>query len=53
MLEYLEPSDYLVDAMRGRYKTWTRIRVDLVKVPKELRPPDEPLDPDEDINDWS
>jgi bifunctional non-homologous end joining protein LigD len=53
VLEYLEPADYLVDAMRGRYKTWTRIRVDLVKVPKELRPPEEPLDPDEDVNDWS
>ena len=53
VLPYLEPADFLVDAMRGRYKTWTRIRIDLVKVPKELRPPEEPLDPNEDVNDWS
>jgi DNA ligase D-like protein (predicted polymerase) len=53
VVAHLQPSDILVDAMRGRYKTWTRIRVDLVKVPKELRPPEEPPDPNEDINDWS
>ena len=37
----------LVDAMRGRYTTWTRIRVNLQHVPEELRPAQEPLDPDE------
>lgn len=50
---HLEPSDVLVDAMRGRFKTWTRIRINLQHVPADLRPGQEPLDPDEDINDWS
>jgi DNA ligase D-like protein (predicted polymerase) len=44
---HLEPADVLVDAMRGRYSTWTRIRVNLRHVPESLRPPQEPLDPDE------
>jgi hypothetical protein len=43
----LEPADVLVDAMRGRSSTWTRIRVNLQHVPAELRPEQEPLDPDE------
>jgi len=50
---HLEPADILVDAMRGRFQTWTRIRVNLQHVPTELRPPQEPLDPDENIDDWS
>ena len=50
---HLQPADVLVDAMRGRFRTWTRVRVNLQHVPVELRPPQEPLDPDEDINDWS
>jgi len=50
---HLQPADVLVDAMRGRFQTWTRIRVNLQHVPDELRPQQEPLDPDEDINDWS
>jgi DNA ligase D-like protein (predicted polymerase) len=45
---HLEPADVLVDAMRGRYTTWTRIRVNLEHVPPELRPPQEDLDPDYD-----
>ena len=45
----LEPADVLVDSMRGRYTTWTRIRVNLKNVPDKLRPPQEPLDPDEKI----
>ncbi|HET7364779.1 MAG TPA: non-homologous end-joining DNA ligase [Burkholderiales bacterium] len=45
--EHLEPADVLVDSMRGRYTTWTRIRVNLQHVPEKLRPPQEPLDPDE------
>ena len=45
--EHLEPADVLVDAMRGRYTTWTRIRVNLQHVPEQLRPVQEPLDPDE------
>jgi hypothetical protein len=49
----LEEADVLVDAMRGRFTTWTRIRVNLQHVPVELRPAQEPLDPDETPNDWS
>jgi DNA ligase D-like protein (predicted polymerase) len=45
---HLEPADVLVDAMRGRSTTWTRIRVNLEHVPSELRPAQEPLDPDYD-----
>ncbi|HEY0808723.1 MAG TPA: non-homologous end-joining DNA ligase [Longimicrobiales bacterium] len=44
---HLEPADVLVDSMRGRSSTWTRIRVNLQHVPVELRPDQEPLDPDE------
>jgi bifunctional non-homologous end joining protein LigD len=49
---HLEPADVLVDAMRGRYSTWTRIRVNLQHVPEKLRPAQEPLDPDEKMR-WS
>src|SRR5688572_12788381 len=45
--KHLEPADVLVDAMRGRYTTWTRIRVNLEHVPEAIRPAQEPLDPDE------
>src|ERR1043166_5628200 len=45
--KYLEPADVLVDAMRGRSSTWTRIRVNLQHVPPKLRPRQERLDPDE------
>jgi bifunctional non-homologous end joining protein LigD len=45
---HLTPADVLVDAMRGRYHTWTRIRVNLQHVPVDVRPPQEALDPDED-----
>jgi DNA ligase D-like protein (predicted polymerase) len=44
----LEEADVLVDSMRGRSSTWTRVRVNLEHVPEELRPPQEPLDPDYD-----
>ena len=50
--EHLEPADVLVDAMRGRYSTWTRIRVNLQHVPAALQPPQEALDPDEDASGW-
>jgi DNA ligase D-like protein (predicted polymerase) len=43
---HLQPADVLVDAMRGRWSTWTRIRVNLRNVPEDLRPAQEPLDPD-------
>jgi DNA ligase D-like protein (predicted polymerase) len=44
---HLQPADVLVDSMRGRFTTWTRIRVNLQNVPAELRPAQEALDPDE------
>ena len=44
---YLAPDDVLVDAMRGRSSTWTRIRLNLRHIPIELRPEQEPCDPDE------
>jgi DNA ligase D-like protein (predicted polymerase) len=44
---HLAPADVLVDAMRGRYHTWTRIRVNLQHVPETLRPSQEPLDHDD------
>jgi bifunctional non-homologous end joining protein LigD len=50
---HLEPADVLVDRMRGRFQTWTRIRVNLQHVPESLRPSQEPLDPDEPPDDWS
>jgi bifunctional non-homologous end joining protein LigD len=48
--QHLEPADILVDSMRGRFRTWTRIRVNLRHVPAELRPAQAPLDPDEDVS---
>jgi bifunctional non-homologous end joining protein LigD len=50
---HLQPADVLVDAMRGRFKTWTRVRINLQHVPEALRPAQEPLDPDETPNDWA
>ncbi len=50
---YLELADVLVDRMRGRSTTWTRIRVNLQHVPAKLRPRQEPLDPDEKTLDRS
>ncbi|HVH08642.1 MAG TPA: non-homologous end-joining DNA ligase [Gemmatimonadales bacterium] len=44
---HLEPADVLVDRMRGRSTTWTRIRINLEHVPAKLRPRQERLDPDE------
>ena len=35
---HLQPADVLVDAMRGRHATWTRIRINLQHVPEQLRP---------------
>jgi bifunctional non-homologous end joining protein LigD len=45
---YLAPADVLVDSMRGRSTTWTRIRVNLRNVPEKKRPPQEPLEVDYD-----
>jgi bifunctional non-homologous end joining protein LigD len=49
----LEPADVLVDVMRGRYSTWTRVRVNLQHVPEGERPAQEALDPDERIDSSS
>jgi DNA ligase D-like protein (predicted polymerase) len=46
--EALEPADVLVDAMRGRSTTWTRVRVNLIHVPEADRPAQEPLEVDYD-----
>jgi bifunctional non-homologous end joining protein LigD len=45
---YLEPSDVLVDSMRGRSSTWTRIRLNLRNVPAGERPAQEALEVDYD-----
>ena len=44
----LEPADILVDSMRGRSSTWTRIRLNLRHIPAADRPPQEPLEIDYD-----
>jgi bifunctional non-homologous end joining protein LigD len=44
----LAVDDVLVDPMRGRYTTWTRVRVHLRHVPEDERPAEEPPDPDYD-----
>ncbi|HEY7659895.1 MAG TPA: non-homologous end-joining DNA ligase [Actinomycetota bacterium] len=49
--ERLQPADVMVDAMRGRFTTWTRIRVNLRNVPPDERPPQEALEVDYDP--WS
>jgi len=45
---HLAPSDILVDSMRGRNTTWTRIRINLRNVPEPERPPQEALEVDYD-----
>jgi DNA ligase D-like protein (predicted polymerase) len=50
---HLAVDDVLVDSMRGRSSTWTRIRVNLRHVPEALRPAQETPDPDEDpTREW-
>ena len=44
----LAPEHVLVDSMRGRSSTWTRIRINLQHVPEELKPAQETPDPDDD-----
>jgi hypothetical protein len=49
----LAVDDVLVDSMRGRSSTWTRIRVNLRHVPEDLRPAQETPDPDDDpTREW-
>jgi len=50
---HLAVDDVLVDGMRGRSSTWTRIRVNLRNVPETLRPAQETPDPDDDpTREW-
>src|SRR2546428_4418575 len=44
----LQVDDILVDSMRGRSSTWTRVRINLRHVPEDKRPTEEPPDPDYD-----
>jgi len=49
----LAADDVLVDSMRGRSSSWTRIRINLRHVPEELRPLNETPDPDDDpTREW-
>jgi DNA ligase D-like protein (predicted polymerase) len=49
----LAPEDVLIDSMRGRSSTWTRIRINLQHVPDNLRPRQEKPDPDDDpTREW-
>jgi len=49
----LAVDDVLVDSMRGRSSTWTRIRVNLRNVPEKIRPAQETPDPDDDpTREW-
>jgi bifunctional non-homologous end joining protein LigD len=53
IVKFLAIDDILVDSMRGRYSTWTRIRINLRHVPETLRPPQETPDPDDDpTREW-
>src|SRR5215510_6951836 len=45
---HLAVDDVLIDSMRGRSSTWTRIRVNLRNVPEDIRPSQETPDPDDD-----
>jgi len=49
----LAVDDVLVDTMRGRSSTWTRIRINLRNVPEKIRPEQETPDPDDDpTREW-
>ncbi len=51
--DFLAKDDVLVDSMRGRSSTWTRIRVNLRNIPMDLRPVQETPDPDDDpTREW-
>jgi hypothetical protein len=47
----LDPENFLVDSMRGRSYAWTRVRIDLKKIPPAERPAQEPLEVD--VDPWS
>ena len=44
----LAVEDVLIDSMRGRSSTWTRVRINLRHVPEAERPAPEPPEPDDD-----
>jgi hypothetical protein len=49
----LAADDVLVDSMRGRSSTWTRIRINLRHIPEAERPSQETPDPDDDpTREW-
>lgn len=49
----LATEDVLVDSMRGRSSTWTRIRINLRNVPEAMRPQQGTPDPDDDpTREW-
>jgi bifunctional non-homologous end joining protein LigD len=49
----LAVDDVMVDSMRGRSSTWTRIRINLRHVPEAQRPPQGNPDPDDDpTREW-
>jgi hypothetical protein len=53
VVAFLAPEDILVDSMRGRSSTWTRIRINLQHVPEDIRPAQETPDPDDDpTREW-
>jgi bifunctional non-homologous end joining protein LigD len=50
---HLAVDDVLVDSMRGRSSTWTRVRINLRHVPEAIKPPQEKPDPDDDpTREW-
>ena len=50
----LQSADVLVDSMRGRSATWTRVRINLQHVPVDQRPAQEELEPSlEELSGWS
>ncbi|HEY7202460.1 MAG TPA: DNA polymerase domain-containing protein [Candidatus Dormibacteraeota bacterium] len=54
VVPHLAPADVMVDSMRGRSSTWTRIRINLRNVPEAMRPAQGPLEVDYDpFEGWS
>ena len=52
-VKHLAVEDILVDSMRGRSSTWTRVRINLKNVPEKIRPKQETPDPDDDpTREW-
>src|SRR3954451_1408217 len=49
---HLEPADVIETAMRGRAYAWYRLRLNLIHVPEDLRPEQEPLDRYAAPDDW-